>query len=417
MKVLYITYWGLNDGLSVSTSHNSLRALSSFDCIRSIVYYTVERPGRPSFPQTPINITKVTHYPITIPKINIKFLSKSVELITILRTLWAKISEISPDLIIYRGSILSIFAVILKRIANCPIVIESFEPHSSYMRESGVWTIFGPSYILSRVFEKLAQRTADALVVVSRNYLHHLYSISSINPAKLFLSPCVVQLNEFRFSVESRDSVRASIDASEKDVVGIYTGKFGGIYYDESAFALFRVAYEFFNHNFKLILLSPDPRPKLEAKLQNHGFPLAASFIKTVAHKDVSSYLSAADFAFSPIKSTPSRAYCSAIKHGEYWANGLPILLPEGIGDDSAIIRAEGGGSIFNIQDPSSIQQALNGIQTILSNPDHRLQICLLAQKYRNPSIQLEVYAEILACLVPQSLFDSSTTRDSSSFC
>jgi hypothetical protein len=62
----------------------------------------------------------------------------------------------------------------------------------------------------------------------------------------------------------------------------------------------------------------------------------------------VKDYLSAADFAFATIKSTPIRLYCCPVKNGEYWASGLPILLEDGIGDDSDIIKSEGGGIILN---------------------------------------------------------------------
>ena len=76
---------------------------------------------------------------------------------------------------------------------------------------------------------------------------------------------------------------------------------------------------------------------------------------------------------FVIIKPAPCRLSCSAIKIGEYWANGLPVLLTPSVGDDSAIIAAENGGTVFDLSQPGSVPAAL------MKQPDYRVRIHALA--------------------------------------
>lgn len=92
-------------------------------------------------------------------------------------------------------------------------------------------------------------------------------------------------------------------------------------------------------------------------------------FVTKPVHLEVLDYLSAADFTFATVKSAPCRLFCSAIKIGEYWASGLPILPTPGVGDDSAISEAEGGGAVFGLTDASSLPCALSHISTLLARP------------------------------------------------
>ncbi|HEY4651975.1 MAG TPA: hypothetical protein VIG72_11210, partial [Pontibacter sp.] len=95
---------------------------------------------------------------------------------------------------------------------------------------------------------------------------------------------------------------------------------------------------------------------------------------------------------FATIKPYPSARYCSPVKIGEYWASGLPVLLTEGVGDDSDIIKNEGGGALFNLQEPESVKRAIWQIQAILQDPTHRQEIPKLAIKYRSPDKIREAY-------------------------
>ena len=182
----------------------------------------------------------------------------------------------------------------------------------------------------------------------------------------------------------ARQSVRHRLGFAPAAVVGIYVGKFGGIYYDAEAFAVFRAAADHFGPTFCLIILTPDAESEVRTKLQVAGLPSESVFVTKAAHPEVPDFLAAADFAFATIKPAPCRLFCSAIKIGEYWASGLPVLLPPGVGDDSAIAEAEGGGAVFDLANAGSLKISLNRLAHLIAAAGYRARIHGLALRHRS---------------------------------
>ena len=86
--------------------------------------------------------------------------------------------------------------------------------------------------------------------------------------------------------------------------------------------------------------------------------------------------------------------YQSPVKNGEYWANGLPILMTDGIADEYLLMRKGIGGHVFS-PDMTDLKETLKGMATIISRPEHRAEIAQLAIKYKSIDLARAVYAEI----------------------
>ena len=135
--------------------------------------------------------------------------------------------------------------------------VESFEPHADYMEEIGIWKKSGVSYTLQKYLEEKQKKTACHLIPVSYQYKKRLIQ-EGINENIISVMPCVVNSQKFQFSEEGRSKIRKQLGVNKESTVGIYVGKFGGIYLEDEAFDLFRLSFKKIP-SFFLVLLSPMP--------------------------------------------------------------------------------------------------------------------------------------------------------------
>ena len=97
-----------------------------------------------------------------------------------------------------------------------------------------------------------------------------------------------------------------------------------------------------------LLLLTPQRREDLGPMMRNAGCDPGIFIIQAVPHAEVADWMGLADFALTPVKPVPTKALCTPIKDGEYWALGLPVIITPGISDDSAIIERHSIGAVLN---------------------------------------------------------------------
>lgn len=237
--------------------------------------------------------------------------------------------------------------------------------------------------------------TARYIMPVSQQYFDHLHSDEHLN-AKLLLMPCAVDLEKFAFNAGIRQDLRNELAIKIDATVGIYVGKFGGMYYDEEAFHIFALAKKFLN-NFSLIILSPDNPEMIRTKLSNVGYVSGEYHIKHVDHSQVSSFLSASDIAFATYKPGYFKRYLSPVKIGEYWAAGLPVMLTRGIGDDYLIIQDLKIGAVFSYHE-AELEKSFKILQGILASGRTQVnrRIQSVASTNRNLEHNRSVYDTII---------------------
>ncbi|MFC5269349.1 hypothetical protein [Adhaeribacter terreus] len=384
MTILYLCYWSINDALTVATCFPNLKILNNFTAIEKIVFITIERNFESEVKFAPsFKNEKIEFKPLHSSDLHYGVLNKINDFVSFPKELAKLVQHYKVDKIIARGAPAGALAYLVWKKLKTPFLVESFEPHADYMLESGVWKNYDPRYVFQKHWEEKQKTVAAGLMPVADNYKKKLLS-EGVSEQKIRTVPVSVDTQHFSFNKPDRNEIRKKLNISSDGIVGIYVGKFGDIYYDQEAFDIFRKAFDFFGLSFRLILLTPNSIDEVKAKLLKIGIDPAKVFTAKVAHHEVPQYLSASDFAFSTIKPAACRKYCSPTKNGEYWANGLPIILTEGVGDDSDIIKNEGGGAVFNLEVPGSIESALHEIAEIISDPGCRDGILKLAENHRS---------------------------------
>lgn len=393
-RILFLCYWSMHDSLTAATVFPRLLMLQQLEVVKEVVLVTIEREGQSDLELELSEMVKVKHVPLQSRNHVLHLFNKINDFLLFPKQLIQLTKEHQIDVVLAHGSPAGALAYKICKKLKLPFYVSSFEPHADYMQESGVWPKAGLKYFFQKRWEQQQKKSATCLLPVTSGYKAQLIS-EGVAPEKIIVEPCGVDISLFHFSIEERKRVRQELNIPSAAIVGIYAGKYGGMYYKDEAFEIYRRCFEYFS-NFYLLILTPDPVAPILARLEKYGIARSKVYVAKVPHHQVSRYLSAADFAFATYKPGPSKKYLSPVKTGEYWANGLPFLLTEGIGDDSNIIKREGGGALFNLTQKGSLERALGQIKSILQEPSHRKSIPELAKKYRSFDKLQDTYRYLL---------------------
>ncbi|WP_162053738.1 glycosyltransferase [Pontibacter pamirensis] len=379
----------MRDDLTTSTVLPRLEVLQGFPSIEKIILVTIERNADVNEDSLIQHLNKVLYLPLTPKKLAINIATKISDFLLFPRQLTRFAQRYNTHVLLAHGAPAGALAYKVWKRSKLPFYVSSFEPHADYMLESKVWTRYSLKYKFQKYWEHLQKKNAAGIMPVAYKYKNALIG-EGVVAEKIFVVPCSVDASTFSFDEQKRSDLRLQL-GWQHTVIGVYAGKYGGLYYQEDAFTIYKQCFESVP-DFRLIILSPQPQEEIQRLLQQYQLDVNKVYIASVPHQEVPAYLSAADFAFATYKPGPSKKYLSPVKIGEYWANGLPVLLTEGVGDDSDIIKNEGGGATFNLQQEGSVEKALQQIQQILNDPVHRQEIPKLAQKYRSPERIREAY-------------------------
>lgn len=380
MNILYVSFWGINDGLTQSTVIPNVEILRSIPEVGFVKLVTLERFKN-------FQRDSVDHQPIYIGGGRLSVRS----FLRVRSSLLNSYSEDQIDLVIARTSLAGVFGRIIASRRSIPFVVESFEPHHEYMRELGVWSSLGLPYNFLKWSSKIQKKEARYLIPLTNSYKKKLIA-EGVPSERIRVVPCAVDHNKFLFNQKEGTRIRKLLNVKPKEILGVYLGKFGDIYLDTEAFEIFKKVLSEVPE-FRLLIITPQNHDEIRRKLDSVEFDLEKCNVLTLSHELVPSYLSACDFAFSLIRPSENRKYCSPIKNGEYWAIGLPIVVTQGVGDDSDLIEEQEAGIV--------IRETLSGdnIDKLLERiekPNLREEIRKLAIHYRSTKTVKRVYKEII---------------------
>jgi hypothetical protein len=278
-----------------------------------------------------------------------------------------------------------------------PLIIDSYEPHAEAMVENGTWKRGGIAHRVLFLFERLQTRRAKVLIAATdgmRDYSALKYGPTS---ARWFTKPACVDTDRFsEHDIKRPEKLRAL--GLENRIVALYAGKLGGIYLKQEVFDLFRAAHDHWGDAFRVLLLTPHPIAELEPLMAKAGLDKGLFTVLSVPHSEVPELMGLADLAVTPVKPVPTKRYCTPVKDGEYWALGLPVIITEGISDDSGIIREHGIGSVLESLDRKGYEKAVREVAALLAGSSRRElyeRIRPIAVKYRGFDRAKRIYQEI----------------------
>lgn len=396
MRLFFLSPWPANDPLTLSTVYAHIEQLACDSRVSSVDYFTIEPFGecQPRRCLTSRPDISFRHHPIYRTKSYLPGLNRLRQHRQIKRVLYAAAHAWKPDLMICRGTT-GIYGDHLKCSLGIPYVVESFEPHAHYMLQTGTWARWDPKFLVQRRWEERVKRTAAFLITVSKGYARHLENPGGISPDRLYTVPCWVNAERFRIDSAARSRMRLRLGIGDRLAV-VYVGKFGGIYSPLRELAMLHPLQQGLGHPLFIMVLTSADATAVRQQLRQASFPEDQFFVDCVPHDQVNSYLNAADLALSFINSGPWSFACSAIKHGEYWACGLPLLMPPGVGDEASWLESERAGAIAPFNDQQAVRAVAKRLLPILSESGHRQRIRKIGLRERGAEPLRQVYQLVL---------------------
>ncbi len=229
----------------------------------------------------------------------------------------------------FPGAVLSHW---LAKIFRKDHIVHTFEPHTQYMIEAGVWNEGSWEAKMLSKYEIKVAKGATHLLTATDAMVQRLGKMKL--KAQVLRVPSCVDMDTFRYQPGERIRIRAQLNVKDDEVMIVYLGKFGGMYMEEEIFEFYKVCEEYPRLKFKYLVLTIEEKGKVLDLIDRYSLPKNKFFIKKVSRSEVSSYLSSSDFGFVAVRQFPGKRFCSPIKDGEYWACGLPVIIPKGISDD-----------------------------------------------------------------------------------
>jgi glycosyltransferase involved in cell wall biosynthesis len=276
---------------------------------------------------------------------------------------------------------------LIAKVLNRKLVLDSYEPHAEATVENGDWKRNGLPFRFLFKMEKLQTHYAATVIAVTEVKYNKRFE------SNFFVKPACVDFKLFDYRKRNLE-LKASLGLKDK-IVGLYAGKFGGIYLDTEFFQWVKVAEQYWGDKFRLLLLTNHSEKEILKFCSEAGVNARTIYQKFVPHHEVPMYMGLADFALSIVKPVPSKRYCSPIKEGEYWAMGLPVIITKGISDDSEIIQNESIGYVLESLNEKEYLNSVCAIEKCFSEPGIRDRIVRVAEKFRSFEIARDVYSHV----------------------
>lgn len=242
------------------------------------------------------------------------------------------------------------YSAILSKVLFMRLVVYCFEPHSEYMADFGIWKRSSLKYKLLRYFEKFQVRRAKAIVVPTNASKQLILDHGATG--NIFVRPISVDTELYCPDTSSRRLLRDKLQVQDKTVL-LYTGKFGGIYYETSDLAAFFNSVSKHAPELFLLIITTAPAEQVKETMQKAGIGrdrfLVSGF---VPYSELPSFMNAADLGLLAVPPYPSQRYRTPVKTGLYLSCGLPLILNTGIAEDDLLVRKHDLGVVvpsFNL--------------------------------------------------------------------
>ncbi len=281
------------------------------------------------------------------------------------------------DYLIGFTSLSAVLVYLISRVLNKKYVLLNVEPHSEYMADFGFWQKKGLKYQLLKRLEQLSVQNAQKVGIPTKAYLREVNRLnlkgrSVYLPTGIDLTHGISGTMNFDFS-----KIRQKYGWKDDDIIFLYLGKFGGIYYDHKDY------YKFFE---RLLPMNPAYRGwiitgEIDDELRECFSDTNNKVILTggVSYDHLHEILSIVNFGILLVPDFPSQRFRCPIKTADYWSVGVPIIISHGVSDDYVLARKYKIGIVVRNLTPPPAEE----LESLLADLDVKNRCLEIAAKFR----------------------------------
>jgi glycosyltransferase involved in cell wall biosynthesis len=402
MRVLYLSYDGLTDGLGRSQVLPYIIGLEEKGHKFTIISF--EKKERFKKDEHAIrtllkgkNITWIPLIYTSTPPI-----LSTIYDVWQLRKQVKRLHSATPfDLVHCRSYITSLVGLWLKRKQNVPFAFDMRAFYADERVDGRLWNIENPVYKAVYDFfkskEKEFLQDADytiSLTEKGREIIHSWLELKG-QPLSIQVIPCCADLQHFSMNnveLSVKERLRIETGLRTENLVVTYLGSIGTWYMLPEMLDFFKVLLAH-RPEARLLFITQDEPSTIMNTASEKGIPDDCIVIRPAGRDEVPAYLSLANVALFFIRPVFSKSGSSPTKHGEMLGMGLPVIANAGVGDVEHIICSSGTGAVVQHFNEEEYQKVVSTIDELLAIP--KTQLLKTAEEFYSLETGVECYHEV----------------------
>ena len=238
--------------------------------------------------------------------------------------------------------------------------------------DKGGWNMQSPLHRLQyRHFKNIERKLfaqADQIVVLTHKVVDEVVKLGAAPASKVTVIPCCADFEHFPLATASRKAQAREITGipSGARVLG-YLGSVGRMYMLDRFFRLFELAAGQHEDCHALVITQD-----VEAlqQVMSRNLPVALHervHIKPASRSEVPNVLPAMDVLVSFIQPSYARMAASPTKLAECFAEGIPVICNDGVGDVAMLIEQLNAGVVVNPALDAELHAVVQKIDEVFS--------------------------------------------------
>lgn len=230
------------------------------------------------------------------------------------------------------------------------------------------WSASGVPARITKTMEARVLQATDGIVTLTDALWDAMQSWPSLQNQSAVHDtiPCCIDLKRFQMDEAQRAIRREELGVANRFVL-VYSGSVGGWYNTNEMSEFFAVLRQRRPDAFFLWLTQGDPEI-VNSAMKRFGFTDRDYAVRSVAPRDVPSFLSAADAGIAFYRPGVSRLGTSPVKVSEYLACSLPVVINAGVGDCDRLFAQRHVGAIVKTFNDEAYRHAAAEVSSLFEN-------------------------------------------------